>query len=198
MRRREIIKFKRRKYNRGHSVEGIWVFGAVEWVTRNILLVPVERKSREVLEEIIFRSIDKNSVVYSDCWKAYRNLGNHFYKHCTVNHSKKFVRYSADGSIHTNSIEGNWSAVKRKFPVKCKTSRLIDLHLLRFILFRNDTCPKLSKLLVLSLFHNYKKMKNKLINCTKSSSICLLNTFKTKLFACFFKMYEKKKKICFE
>ena len=57
--------------------------------TRNILLVPVERKSREVLEEIIFRSIDKNSVVYSDFWKAYRNLGNHFYKHCTVNHSKK-------------------------------------------------------------------------------------------------------------
>ena len=106
MRRREIIeinesKFGKRKYNRGHSVEGIWVFGAVEWVTRNILLVPVERKSREVLEEIIFRSIDKNSVVYSDCWKAYRNLGNHFYKHCTVNHSKKFVRYSADGSMHT-------------------------------------------------------------------------------------------------
>ena len=106
MRRREIIKtneskFKRRNYNRGHSVEGIWVFGAVEWVTRNILLVPVERKSREVLEEIIFKSIDKNSVVCSDCWNAYRNLGNHFYKHCTVNHSKEFVRYSADGSMHT-------------------------------------------------------------------------------------------------
>ena len=165
MRRREIIKtnkskFKRRKYNWGHSVEGIWVFGAVEWVTRNILLVPVERKSREVLEEIIFKSIDKSSVVCSDCWNAYRNLVNHFYKHCTVNHSKKFVRYSADGSIHTNSLEGNWSVVKRKVPVKCKTSRLIDFHLLRFILFRNDRCSKLSKLLVLSLFHNYKKILN--------------------------------------
>jgi len=118
-----------------------------------MLLVPVERKSRKVLEEIIFRSIDKNSVVCSDCWNAYRNLVNHFYKHCTVNHSKKFVRYSADGSIHTNSLEGNWSVVKRKVPVKCKTSRLIDFHLLRFILFRNDRCSKLSKLLVLSLFH---------------------------------------------
>ena len=56
--------------------------------------------------------------------------------------------------IHTNSLEGNWSVVKRKFPVKCKTSRFFNFHLLRFILFRNDRCPKLSKLLVLSLFYN--------------------------------------------
>ena len=136
---------------------GIWVFGAVERVTRNILLVPVERRSGEVLEEIIFRSIDKNSVVYSDCRKTYRNLGNYFYKHCTVNHSKESIRYSADGSIHTNTIEGNWPAVKRKVPVKCRTSRLIDLHLLRLMLFSNEKCFKLSKLLVNSLFHDYKK-----------------------------------------
>ncbi|KKO73560.1 putative transposase-like protein [Vairimorpha ceranae] len=150
-------KFEKRKYNREHSVGGIWVFGAVERVTRNILLFPVERRSREVLEEIIFRSIDKNFIVYFDCWKSYRNLGNHFYKHCTVNHSKEFVRYSADGSIHTNTIEENWSAVKRKVLVKCRTSRLIDLHLLRFMLYSNEKCFKLSKLLVNSLFHDYKK-----------------------------------------
>ena len=60
------------------------------------------------------------------------------------------------------TIEGNWSAVKRKVPIKCRTSRLIDLHLLRFMLFSNEKCSKLSKLLVNSLFHNYKK--NKLIN----------------------------------
>ena len=41
-------------------------------------------------------------------------------------------------------------------------------------------------------------MNNKLINCNKSSSICLLDTFKTKLFAYFLRMSEKKKKLCFE
>ncbi|KCZ77063.1 hypothetical protein H311_01930 [Anncaliia algerae PRA109] len=35
--------------------------------------------------------IHKNSILYTDCWKAYNGLDNYFAAHYTVNHSKGFV-----------------------------------------------------------------------------------------------------------
>jgi len=37
-------KFGKRKYNRGHAVEGIWVLGMVDRVTRKIYLCQVAKK----------------------------------------------------------------------------------------------------------------------------------------------------------
>ena len=45
----------------------------------------------------------------TDEWGAYNNLSKN-YKHSVINHaSKEYVR----GNIHTNSIEGAWSHLKR-------------------------------------------------------------------------------------
>ncbi|KCZ77052.1 hypothetical protein H311_01944, partial [Anncaliia algerae PRA109] len=65
-------KFGRRKYNKGHKVEGVWVFGCVERTTeRRIFLAEVAKRNTETLQEMMKKYIHKNSIIYTDCWKAY-------------------------------------------------------------------------------------------------------------------------------
>jgi hypothetical protein len=40
-------KFGKRKYNKGHRVDDVWVFGCVERNTRIMLLVPVLRRTKK-------------------------------------------------------------------------------------------------------------------------------------------------------
>ena len=46
-------KVGKRKYHRGHRVEGQWVFGGIEEDTRKCFLVPVEDRSEATLLPII-------------------------------------------------------------------------------------------------------------------------------------------------
>jgi transposase-like protein len=50
------------------------------------------------------------STVYTDEWKAYSGLEGAGYQHSRVNHSQAIY---VDGDVHTNTIEGFWSLVKR-------------------------------------------------------------------------------------
>jgi len=121
-------KFGKRKYNRGHRVEGFWVFGGVERTQeRKFFAVRVPDRSRQTLEDLITRYIKPGSIIHSDCWKAYNELNrieiqdenqdfNIAYEHKTVNHSKEFV---ANDGTHTNRIEATWWALKRYIPKKC-------------------------------------------------------------------------------
>ncbi len=56
------------------------------------------------------RKVLPGSVVYTDEWRAYDNLGTMGYTHDRVAHAQ---RVYVSGSIHTNTIEGFWSLVKR-------------------------------------------------------------------------------------
>ena len=51
-----------------------------------------------------------NSVVYTDDLPSYNKPGQKGYDHKSVPHSQKIY---VVGDIHTNSIEGFWSLVKR-------------------------------------------------------------------------------------
>jgi transposase-like protein len=51
-----------------------------------------------------------DSVVYTDEWRSYNKLGEMGYKHSRVHHKEKVY---VSGNVHTNTIEGFWSHVKR-------------------------------------------------------------------------------------
>jgi transposase-like protein len=96
-------KFGKRKHNRGHRVEGVWVVGGVERTDkRKVFLITVERRNMAVLERVITRYVRPGSIIHTDCWRGYLNLSNLGYTHYTVNHS---IGFNING-IHTNTIEG--------------------------------------------------------------------------------------------
>jgi ISXO2-like transposase domain len=59
-------KFGKRKYNRGHRVEGQWVFGAYERGSGLTFMVPVEKRDRDTLLHIIHKWIKPGTTIYSD------------------------------------------------------------------------------------------------------------------------------------
>ena len=94
-------KFSKRKYHRGHHVEGQWVFGGIECDSRKSFLIPVDKRDEQTLLPIIQKWIKPGTTTISDCWKVYTNLEKCGYTHKTVNHSEEFVNKDGDS---TNKI----------------------------------------------------------------------------------------------
>jgi len=61
-------KFEKRKYHRGHSVKGQWVFGGVERGTGRTFLVAVHDRSAETLIGLSKQWILPGTTIISDCW----------------------------------------------------------------------------------------------------------------------------------
>ncbi|KCZ80470.1 hypothetical protein H312_02146, partial [Anncaliia algerae PRA339] len=130
-------KFGRRKYHRGHKVDGVWVFGLVERTPeRKILLFPVAKRDKTTLMTLLKKHVLKNTVIYSDCWKAYSSLNTEFAGHFTVNHTKEFV--NKENNVHINTIEGNWSAIKITVPKRHRSINYINMYLIKFMIKRNE------------------------------------------------------------
>ena len=65
-------KFGKRKYHKGHKVEGQWVFGGREkYNKKQIFMIPVCNRKESTLIPIIKKWIEPGSIIHSDCWKAY-------------------------------------------------------------------------------------------------------------------------------
>ena len=68
-------KLAKRKYNRGHRVDGVWVLGGVERTDeRRCFLVIVDTRDAETLETAIRQFVRTGSIVITDCWKGYKWL----------------------------------------------------------------------------------------------------------------------------
>ncbi|KAG0422105.1 hypothetical protein DMUE_6236, partial [Dictyocoela muelleri] len=129
-------KFGKRKYNRGHRVDGVWILGMVErTVARRCVFVSIEKRNKETLCGVICRYVRKGSILYTDEWRGYYGIENHGYTHYTVNHSISFV--NAVNGVHTNTIEGNWSALKLFVPKRYRCLYYIDFFLYLFMFKRN-------------------------------------------------------------
>ena len=109
----------KRKYNRGRAIQQIWLFGGIERVTKKRFIVPLlnedgssQPRDKDTLIGLIQKFILPESVIYSDCWKAYSSLSDHGFEHLTVNHSLHFVD-PKDKDIHTQNIERLWLDVKQ-------------------------------------------------------------------------------------
>lgn len=123
-------KFGKRKYHRGHRVEGQWVFGGIEEDTRRCFMVPVEKRDRATLLPIIEQWILPETTIVSDYWKPYDILSELDFHHLKVNHSKEFVNENGD---HTNKIEGHWRQAKASFPKFGIRKKYYSSYLAEFI-----------------------------------------------------------------
>ena len=119
-------KTGKRKYHRGHVVEGQYVFGGIEQYSQKCLIVTVEDRTEATLVSHIHEWVEPGTTIVHDCWKDYVNLEKYGYEHKTVNHSVEFVNSE---SYDTNKIEGHWRQMKVSLPTHGK-KRNITLHIL--------------------------------------------------------------------
>ena len=96
-------EFAKRKYNVGHHVTGGWV--EERRMTNPKNFEPVEDRTADTLLAIIQKWILPESIIWSDCWKAYGKIQNlpEGYKHGTVNQSTNFV--NQETGVCTNLIK---------------------------------------------------------------------------------------------
>lgn len=139
-------KFGKNKYHRGHKVKGVWIFGMVERTPqRRIVLLPIEARDKLTLTEALKMYVDERSTIYSDQWKGYVSLNTYFEKHMTVNHSENYKDPLT--GVHSNTIEGNWCAIKSQTPVTARTKEKVQFYLIRSMLKRNYNGPLFNNLL---------------------------------------------------
>lgn len=127
----------KRKYNRGHPVEGVWVVGGIErTVGKRMFIVPVADRKAETLIAVIKEHVLPGTTIYTDLWKGYSSLDLEGFHHGTVNHSKCFV--DPNTGVHTNSIEGAWSALKMHFAPRQRTKDDIENRLGEYLWRRQN------------------------------------------------------------
>lgn len=85
------------------------VFGAVERQGEIIAKVTADTKKRTVMP-IIRKHVEIGSTVMTDEYRPYNTLAKEGYIHGTVNHG---IKEYVNGEIHTNTLEGFWSQLKR-------------------------------------------------------------------------------------
>lgn len=131
-------KVGKRKYHRGHRVEGVWVLGGVERTPqRRVFAITVPDRSANTLCSIIDKHVLPGSIIYTDLWRGYSQLSNmNDYTHMTVNHSETFK--NPETGAHTNTIEGTWSGLKPTIPMRGRSSNRIEPYLWEFIWRRKN------------------------------------------------------------
>jgi len=104
---------KRRNVHRGRPTAGNSnkqpVLGMVQRRGR-VRAMTVDNAKAATLLPNIQEHILPASVVYTDEWKPYVHLGKMGYDHQRIRHAQ---RVYVSGDVHTNTIEGFWSLVKR-------------------------------------------------------------------------------------
>ena len=99
-------KLGKRKYNKGHRVDGVWVVVGVERTEeRRVFVVPVETRDSLTLQRVVHEHVHAGSIINTDLWKGYSWIHDRpYFTHGRVNHSQCF-KDDATG-VHTNTVEG--------------------------------------------------------------------------------------------
>ncbi|KAG0420400.1 hypothetical protein EQH57_0162 [Dictyocoela roeselum] len=126
----------KRKYNNGRKVKEIGVYGMVERRNqKKIIFIPISKRNSCTLCFFTLVHVKRKTKVYSDKWGGYKKLKLLGYKHKSVNHSKNFIDPTT--GVHTNTIEANWSGLKRGIPVNHRRVKYLRSYLLRYMIKRN-------------------------------------------------------------
>lgn len=85
------------------------VFSLVER-NGNVMSTPVNRVTGKNLKSIIRQNVEKSATIMTDDFRSYQGLGKEFAFHYVINHgNREYVREN----VHTNTIEGYFSILKR-------------------------------------------------------------------------------------
>ncbi len=99
----------KRKGKRGRGAAGkVAVFGILKRGGQVYTQIILDAKT-DTLMPIIRQKIEPDSIVYTDCWRAYNALDVSEFKHYRINHSKLFAKKHN----HINGIENFWNQAKR-------------------------------------------------------------------------------------
>jgi len=121
-----------RERGRGVSTQNkAIVFGMVERGGR-VKAEHVRSAGSRVLLPRLSASIAPGTTVYSDQARVYRTLHRIGYYHDSVNHS---IGEYGRGIVHTNTIEGFWSQLKRSIDgtYHCVSRKYLQLYLNEFV-----------------------------------------------------------------
>ena len=100
---------KRAKLSGRGTADKTPIFGAVER-KGNVMAIKVPNVDQATLIPHVKENVAPNATVYTDEMGAYAPLKANGYNHQIINHSEHvYVR----ANVHTNTIEGFWSLVKR-------------------------------------------------------------------------------------
>ena len=106
------IKMGKRKYNRGHSVSGVWVLGGIKRTPKKkVFLVEIPDRTAVTLLKYIKRYVKPGSIMHTDLFKSYSQITPQLgLEHKTVNHSICYVNPVT--GVYTNTNEGFWNGLK--------------------------------------------------------------------------------------
>ncbi|MFC2024280.1 IS1595 family transposase [Chloroflexota bacterium] len=95
---------------RGRGAEGkSKVVGAVQRSGKVVAQVIPDVK-RQTLVPFMAEKVSRNATLFTDEFPSYDHMTRLGYRHKRIDHSSEVY---VNGNIHTNSIEGFWSLVKR-------------------------------------------------------------------------------------
>jgi len=106
---KNMHKAKRERIGGRGTAGKVAVFGAVERKGQ-VVAVTVPNVDRITLLPQVKKHVLPASIVYTDEMSAYDPLIDNGYKHRRINHSEQVY---VSGDVHTNTIEGFWSLLKR-------------------------------------------------------------------------------------
>jgi transposase-like protein len=134
-------KICKRKHHKGRKVDGAWIIGGIERNklkngNKKLFMCQIKDRNCINIDQIVNKYIKKGTTIHTDCWKGYNNLNKIGYKHKTVNHSKYFV--DPITKVHTQTIEGTWSVLKRSLLPKHRNKKEIMLHIKEYQWRRNN------------------------------------------------------------
>lgn len=139
-----------RKRGRGISVQDkAVVFGMVER-GGNVKAEHVPTAGARILLPRLQAGIAPGATVYSDQARVYRTVHRIGYYHDSVNHS---IGEYGRGVVHTNTIEGFWSQLKRSVDgtYHCVSAKYLQLYLNEFVYrYNHRTSPSIFPVLIAS------------------------------------------------
>lgn len=126
-------KLGKRKYHKGHRVEGVWVIAGIEKTdNKKCFLVTVEKRDEETIRNVLSKYVAAGSIIHTDGWKAYKTpCAELFTKHLVVNHSKTF-KDTTTGAC-TNTVEGLNNGIKHLIRPRNRNKNSIKNFLSYFI-----------------------------------------------------------------